>query len=253
MKSKVRRIARPLMIACLASTLLVGCDINIGDFGVNSNIVQGSGKVITEQRSVSEIAEVVFTMSGQLIIEQNGSEALTVEADDNIVPLIATDMTGNKLTITTRPNSGFHTTNQIVFRLSVKDLNSIRCSGSGDIKMASWNAANAKLEATGSGSMDMSGISTGSIAVSITGSGSISASGKATRQDVTLSGSGSYDARRLESASAKVGVSGSGSATVKVSDSLDASVSGSGSVLYIGGPTVIKKDTGSGQIVPIAP
>jgi len=239
------------MIACIASTLLVGCDVNIGGFG--SNIVQGSGKVITEQRSVSEIAEVAFTMSGRLIIEQNGSEALTVEADDNIVPLITTNMNGNKLTITTRPNSGFNTTKQIVFRLSVKDLNSILSSGSGDIKMDAWNAANANLEATGSGSMDLSGISTGHIAVSISGSGGISASGKATTQDVMLSGSGSYDGRQLESASAKVAVSGSGGATVKVSDSLDARVSGSGSVRYIGDPTVLKQDTGSGQIVQIAP
>ncbi len=251
MKSRVREIARAVMIACIASTLLAGCDVNVG--GVGANIVQGSGKVITEQRSVSEVAEVSFAMSGQLIIEQNGSEALTVEADDNIVPLITTDMDGNKLTIATRPNTGFNATKQIVFRLSVKDLNSIQSTGSGDIKMGAWNAANAKLEATGSGSMEISGITADSIAVSISGSGAIAASGKATKQDVTLSGSGRYDGRLLESTSAKVAVSGSGDATVKVSDSLDAKVSGSGSVRYIGDPTVLTDDTGSGQIVHIAP
>ena len=251
MKSKVREIARPVMIACIASTLLVGCDITVG--GISSNIVQGSGKVITEQRSVSEVAEVVFAMSGQLFIEQNGSEALTIEADDNIVPLITTDMNGNKLTIATRPNTGFNTTKQIVFRLSVKDLNSIRSTGSGNIQMGEWNAANAKLEATGSGSMDMNGITAGSIAVSISGSGAVAASGKATGQDVTLSGSGRYDGRQLESTTAKVAISGSGDATVKVSDSLDAKVSGSGSVRYIGNPTVLTSDTGSGKITQIAP
>jgi hypothetical protein len=209
--------------------------------------------VITEQRAVSEIAEVEFTMSGQLVIEQNGSEALTIEADDNIVPLITTDMTGNKLTITTKPKTSFNTRNQIHFRLSVKNLNSIQSTGSGDTRMDSWNAANAKLEATGSGSMDMSGISTGSIAVLISGSGAIAASGKAPTQDVTLIGSGRYDGRQLESASANVAVSGSGDALVKVSDSLDAKVSGSGSVRYIGNPRVITHDTGSGQIVQIAP
>jgi hypothetical protein len=209
--------------------------------------------VITEQRSVSEIAEVAFTMSGRLIIEQSGSEALTVEADDNIVPLITTDMNGNKLTIGTKPNTGFNTTKQIVFRLSVKDLTSIQSTGSGDIQMGPWNEANAKLEVTGSGSMDMSGISADSIVVSISGSGGIAASGKTTTQDVTLSGSGRYDGRQLESTSAKVAISGSGDATVKVSDRLDAKVSGSGSVRYIGDPSVSTDDTGSGQIVHITP
>ncbi len=66
-----------------------------------------------------------------------------------------------------------------------------------------------------------------------------------------VSGSGRYEGTRLESKSAKVLTSGSGDAIIKVIDKLEATVSGSGSVQYIGNPTVTKHDTGSGEVVQL--
>ncbi len=61
-------------------------------------------------------------------------------------------------------------------------------------------------------------------------------SGTVDSQVVTLSGTGNYDGEDLQSASAEVDVDGAGGAVVAVSDRLDATVGGVGSIEYIGDP-----------------
>ncbi|MGB5817698.1 MAG: hypothetical protein WBI27_21110, partial [Thermoanaerobaculia bacterium] len=51
-------------------------------------IVVGSGVTVTETRAVSGISGVSISGVGLLIIEQTGSESLTVTAEENILPLL---------------------------------------------------------------------------------------------------------------------------------------------------------------------
>ena len=49
-------------------------------------VVLGSGNITSESRDVSDFNEVGLEGVGTLTIEQTGSETLTIEADDNIIP-----------------------------------------------------------------------------------------------------------------------------------------------------------------------
>ncbi len=69
------------------------------------------------------------------------------------------------------------------------------------------------------------------------------------KRDIYISGAGNYEAEDLESKEVKIDVGGAGSAIVNVSDELDAKVSGSGSVKYMGDPTTVKQDvSGAGRV-----
>jgi 3D (Asp-Asp-Asp) domain-containing protein len=251
MNTRIRRTG-PMIAAFIAVVttigLLGGCTVGAPD---NPNMVRGSGHVITEQRQVSDLSEVVLTMSGNLTIEQNGTEAFTMEGEDNILPLITTEVSGNRLTIGTRSGASFSTTRSLRFYLSVKSISYICATGSGNIGMAGAQGNQLRTETTGSGNVTLTSVAAKSYTAKTTGSGGITASGSAESQDVTGTGSGDYDGRDLQSKSAKVALSGSGNATVKVSDTLDASVSGSGSVRYIGDPAVTRQDQGSGEITKL--
>jgi hypothetical protein len=239
------------VISILASVAvawsLAGCTVGAD----NMNLVRGSGKVINELRQVSGLNEVVLAMSGDLIIKQDGTEALTIEGEDNIVPLISTEVNARRLTIRILDNGSFSNTKPLRFHLSVKDLTYISATGSGNINTQGLKSDNLKLETMGSGNITASNISADSCTAVTSGSGNIVASGKANSLDVTGTGSGSYEGKDLEGKSANVTLSGSGNATVRVSDTLDASVSGSGSVRYIGDPAVTRRDSGSGEIVKV--
>ena len=188
----------------------------------------GSSDVTSESRNVSGFDEVELNGVGNLSIQQTGSESLTVEAEDDVIPKLGAEVENNRLIIGPKPNTSIHTTEPINYRLTVKDLNALKVSGSGSI--------------------DAEDISTDELAITIGGAGDVKIAGRADSQNIDISGTGDYKARNLESKEVKIDVGGSGSAIVNVSDELDAKVSGSGSVKYIGAPTVNQDVSGVGRV-----
>lgn len=209
-----------------SSALLFGCTVNMG---FNPNMTVGSGKIVTEPREVSGIKTVVVAGSGKLLVEHGDEESLTVTADDNILPLLTSNVVGGKLTLGARPGSSYSTRSDVVYKLTVKTLNGVTVSGS----------ANAFAN----------GVKAESFDVVLSGSGNLTASGSAVEQDITVSGSGNFDGEKLLGQMVNVKVNGSGNATVNVSDALNASASGSGNITFLGNPdTVNQKTSGSGKI-----
>ncbi|HEX3014576.1 MAG TPA: DUF2807 domain-containing protein, partial [Methanobacterium sp.] len=59
----------------------------------------GSGNVMNQSQNVSGFNQVSVDGSGTLIITQGDKESLTVEAEDNVLPNIKTNVNNNVLTI----------------------------------------------------------------------------------------------------------------------------------------------------------
>ena len=190
--------------------------------------IRGSGTVTSESRMVHGFTEVVLSGSGHLVIEQTGTESLTITAEDNILPVLTSEVTGGRLDLGTKPNTAIFTTKPIEYRLTVKDLAGLTVSGSGTAELAQLRSTD--------------------LAVTLSGSGTIILGGRVQTQNVTVSGSGSYQADKLVSQAATVNVSGSGAVDVSVSQTLHATVSGSGSIVYSGNPQVEQHISGSGHI-----
>ena len=189
---------------------------------------QDSGDVTSESRDVSGFDEVELVGIGNLSIQQTGSESLTVEAEEDVLPEIRTEVVDGRLIIGPEPGTTLNTTGPINYTLTVEDLNALNLSGAGSI--------------------DAQDISTDNLAVTISGAGAVTAAGEAESQDVRISGVGSYQAGELESQEAQIDITGAGSAIVNVSDELDATISGSGAVQYIGDPTVNQDVSGAGRV-----
>src|SRR4030095_14010684 len=83
---------------CLGLSLMVliagGC---VGDFVT----VKGSGIARQESRQVHDFSEMSLSGSGEVFIEQTGKESLTIEADDNLLPYLETEVQGGALTLGT--------------------------------------------------------------------------------------------------------------------------------------------------------
>jgi len=91
--------------------------------------------------------------------------------------------------------------------------------------------------------------------VLLSGFGDILVSGQVDDQVITLtiSSLGEYDAENLSSATVDVEIAGGGSATVRVSTTLNAHITGSGSVFYHGSPDVTSTGNGTGGGVQLSP
>jgi len=239
-KSKIIRIAAAAALTGMLALFAVSCKWTIG-------VVRGSGDLKTEERDVSGFDEVHFSGMGNLIIEQGEEESLTIEADDNIIDLIETDVRGDELKIEFRRGFNIVPTTKIKYLLTVKDLNRIDLTGVGDIDCDGFRAGDLEFHISGSGNIDFV-IDADRLETHVSGLGDIDLEGKVDFHKVQISGSGKYDARDLESRECEVKVSGLGSATVNVSGELDIDISGAGNVYYIGEPDISQHISGLGRI-----
>jgi Putative auto-transporter adhesin, head GIN domain len=206
-------------LALLAVVLLVSA----------CSITKGSGQVVTETREVSGFTKVELSGSAELTVEKTGTESLSISAEDNLLPQLTSDVSGDTLILGTKPNTSILPTKPITYSVTVKDLTGIAVSGSGSVRV--------------------SNLMTNSLATKISGSGTITASGAVNDQDVDISGSGRYQAEQMTSKAVKAQISGSGNASVLASDTLDVTISGSGALTYSGDPKVTQEISGSGKLI----
>jgi hypothetical protein len=107
------------------------------------------------------------------------------------------------------------------------------------------------LTLRGAGNISVTGIDSRSLTVALPGSGNIEASGTAAKLHVTISGEGTALLKRLVARDATASLSGDGSIMLTATRSLNARVSGTGTVLYGGNPaTVTQQVSGDGVVIP---
>jgi hypothetical protein len=216
------------------------------------NVTHGSGHIITEDRSVSGFHAVELTALGDLTITQGDKESLSVQADDNLMKLIHTDVVNGVLKISFDGSvwSSYYVSGEsIKFHLTVINLDDLRFSGAGKITVENLKTTDLSATLNGAGTLSLDNLSVDQLTVQLAGAGSLNADGKTTSQTINLSGVGSYQAADLQSTNATISLSGLGSATLWVVDNLDVQISGAGSVSYFGEPTIVKNITGLGSLV----
>lgn len=259
-----------LVLVALMSSILA-CNVNFGNT-VNINTVRGSGSVVTENRAVSNISSVELATTGTLHITIGDKESLAIEAEDNLMGYIQTDVNLGRLVIHTKEGTTLQPTKPINYLLTVTKLSAVTISSDGDIEtsdltsdsfsttisssgnlsISSLNCTSLKVKSSSSGNTVIGNLNSGSISVTISSSGNIEIqNGQAEQQNIQISSSGEYHANALVSSIADVTISSSGSATIRVSDQLSGMISSSGNVYYIGDPVVNINITSSGKAIQI--
>jgi Putative auto-transporter adhesin, head GIN domain len=214
-----------LLVVSFVAVAATACNF---DFNSGITGIKGSGKVVSESRSVAGFTGVSLKGTGQLLIDTNGTESLEITGDDNLLPEITSEIKGGELVLGTKDNGNISPSKELIYKLSAKTLDSIELAGSGEI--------------------DAKGINTSRLKVLLGGSGNISAAGTTERQEVTIAGSGNYRGENLKTKASTVSIAGSGDADVDASEKLDVTVAGSGSVKYTGDPKVTQNILGSGSV-----
>lgn len=234
-----------IFILLTLSLALSGCGFQT----VDGNTIRGSGKIASETRAVSGFTRIAVQTAGRITVTKGEADSLVIEAEDNILPLLVSEVQGDQLVLHTRPNTSYNATRQINYTITVKDLRAIDVSSSADVEAGDFQASAFNLALGGSGNVTLASLQAGSLGVEISGSGSAEVrGGSASGVNANLHSSGNFKAASLQSQTAQVSVSGSGTATVWVKTNLSATLSGSGNLEYYGSPTVSQNVSGSGRV-----
>ncbi|MFL6005732.1 MAG: head GIN domain-containing protein [Gaiellaceae bacterium] len=188
----------------------------------------GSGVAGSETRELPPFDRVELAGSNEVTIRVGGEQSVVVHADDNLLDRVTTRVSNGKLVIGNEAG-GFTTRNPIRVEVIVPGVEELALSGSGR--------------------MDVEGIDADALAIALSGSGAVSARGRAQRVDVKLNGSGDVQLHDLVAQDVHATMSGTGRIAVNATDSLDATVPGTGSIVYTGNPPSVRKSvSGIGSV-----
>jgi hypothetical protein len=189
--------------------------------------VTGSGTMKLEKRDVPAFSAVSISGAYDVEIVVQKEQSLEIEGDDNLLPLIKTEVKNGVLSVNN--DKSFSTRKALRLRISVPNLDAITTSGASEFTVTNVKSDEFNIEASGAGHIQISG--------------------ETKALEVGMSGAVNLDARELKAEKVNVTSSGAASADVYASEELRASVSGAGNVDYYGDPKSVTEDTsGAGSI-----
>ncbi|WP_448337199.1 head GIN domain-containing protein [Chloroflexus aurantiacus] len=230
--------------------------------------VTGSGNMVTQTFDVRAFDQIRLGTSGMMYIEQGDNFSLSIEADDNILPVLQVEVEKGVLTLRTIPEVSMLQSETLIYRVTLPKLSAldlsgsadihaddftadsldININGSGDVTFVNLDVASLSVRISGSGDMILPNVSAKTILAEVNSSGLMEVAGTTDRLHVKVSGSGDVLAENLKASIVEVAVNGSGDVTVWAVDTLDVSISGSGNVRYLGSPALTEKISGGGDL-----
>jgi hypothetical protein len=201
------------MIILLASIAVVASSLACTASGWQG--ARGSGRVIEKEFDVDDFTGVELATFADLYIEVGETEALRLEAEDNLINYFQAAVIGDTLELRNRSGVNLRPTRPVRFYLTVTSLDTIVVSGSGDVEAPDLEAGRISVTITGSGDVDMGNLDADTVDVRVTGSGNLNVAGsEAQDQEVTLNGSGDVRIEDLDVELIEVRITGSGNLDV---------------------------------------
>lgn len=216
----------------------------------NSKKVTGNGNLITKTRTINEFDNVSVGGHFDVILVEGNENKLTLEGEENILPFIITTVKKGTLKIKVKENTNIKTTRKLVITVPFEHINGISLGGSGNVIAKKTISANKLSFAIGGSGNIIAKINASKASCSIGGSGDIKLKGTTNNLSCSIAGSGKVKAYELKTDTVNASIAGSGDVYITVKTKVKANVVGSGSVYYKGNPKYIDSNSlGSGDII----
>jgi hypothetical protein len=208
--------------------------------------VSGNGNVATETREVADFSKISAGGAFEIFLEQGNTEALTIDADENLLPLINTNVSNGVLEIASqRPIRNASTLNVFI---TIKDISAIDVSGACSvISKNTLDLEDLVLEGSGATFVDLV-LNSRSFSADLSGANEVRVSGETDIFSLELSGASKIRAFDFVAREVKIQASGAADAHVHATEYLNAEVSGAASISYMGNPSIDQRISGAGSI-----
>jgi hypothetical protein len=203
----------------------------------------------SQVREVSNFDRVSLSVQydNLLIVRQGERESLVIEARQEILDRIDSQVSGGELRINLAGGLGDKVRDSIAasfsrplikYTLDVKKLRGLEVSTMARVRVGQLSTDRFAIIFNGSDKITVDRLEADQLEIDLSGKGMIELVGNVKEQKVYISGSGEYSGKELMSQRAEIIVEGIGNATVWVVEKLDVNINGMGGVLYFGTPEV---------------
>ncbi|MGN8069546.1 GIN domain-containing protein [Mucilaginibacter sp. 22184] len=204
-----------------------------------------------QTRSVSGFSSIESGGPFNVHVKIGGTESVRLDVDDDVVNDVKTDVEGGVLKIGFRRNFSLrnHNIKRGDIYVTAKSLNGLSNSGSGNLDLDGvLTGQSVSVILSGSGNMRVA-VKASALETRISGSGGIHIKGNTESAQFRISGSGEINGTGLTTETLAASISGSGSISIIANKTVSARITGSGGVSYSGNATIGEtKYTGSGRV-----
>lgn len=257
MKRIILAVCAVCIVLGLSACTVSANGVTVGGFSTKKTL-KGDNSVTDNETALTDleyelvIEDIEFTASlkksvnPQITISEGGGNKVTLSTDKNILDTISITVDGGTI--------------KVKGDKSVKyDISKFDLKIDGKVKAYEINGAfNVDVDAPSvtefdgvvNGAIDGSMIfgKLDSFSLTINGAGDVSIKGEAEKSSIIVNGAGSIEAFEFYTANSEVAINGAGTCSVYATETLDASVSGVGSITYDGDPKTANTSSGIGSI-----
>jgi hypothetical protein len=228
-----------LAIILFFPVLLAGC---------SSGCIEDSGIRIAKATVVKPFDKIAIEGAIKVILKQDSTYAIKIEADSSVMGEIKADVSGSELTLKLKEGS-YCGSDSVVVYAGIGELKEL--SGSGAVNVRTQGVVNGKdLTMNFAGATDVSlDLSVANLTTSMDGVGKLNLSGQAGTHKLTTTGSSETTAYNFITGLYDIHITGSGKASINVLNELKVNTDGSSEVYYKGNPKKVdEKKSGAAKL-----
>ena len=213
-------------LAVLLGVGATGCDEEEHTPRVEpGNSTVGNGLSKTETREVAAFDEVQLHGAYRVEIAIGPSRPIEITADDNLLPVIRTEVKDNRLIV--RPSEPITPKTEILLRIGAPNVEGLFCYGFSKIRLRGVNNETLRIGVTGA---------------------TVAAHGETNSLNLSVEGDGEIRADELRAHNVDATLTGGGKVDTLAIDKLIVFINGTGTVRYSGNPEIEKRIIGPGSL-----
>lgn len=211
---------------------------------------EGNGNIITSVRAVSSFSSMDVEGAFTIYSHTDANARVEVTTDENIASEVRTYVQNGVLYIEMNDDYYNYDFSQMTIHVYGPEYHTAVFDGKVSLFMTdTLHTATLSIEHNGEGVSNLR-YNGGTLRYKVNGSAEAQGVGHASTLDVEVNGKSKVDFLNMAAARANVEVNGTGKVYVHCQEHLDATISGSGHIYYLGSPQLVTHISGIGNVSP---
>lgn len=205
-----------------------------------------SPSIVVENRDLKGFSKIEASGAFQIRIIKSNTYGVKIEADDEIMKNILTEVSGDKLVVKLlyKDKSSYSNKTKVLnITIQTPVLNALSCSGAVEVSSDDiFDAEKFELKTSGASEVKL-GINAKLLISKFSGASEVKLKGKVDTHALEMTGASELEALDLEASKYAIQSKGASDCKIFVKDELAVSGSGASSIKYKGSPSKVSKDT----------
>lgn len=199
--------------------------------------ISGNGTIKEEERTVPDFHSVKTSHGFKAEVTLGPKTSVKVIADENLLPLIVTDVKDGQLTVSVNKDAWpTNSATRVRIVIVTPQLDRVHASGGSSVEAQASRGPTFESHSSGGGAVKVVGIDSDNVAIQASGGTKVTLEGRAKTLKMSMSGGAKVEAEKLKTEDANVQGSGGGGARLTAGSEVVASLAGGTTLHILGSP-----------------